>query len=145
MDTNILFPLVVQDHPRHEEAAAFAESLREREDVAMSHREYQGLRRLRLRDMAGETGSIRLALCSEKSGRGMPAEFRPTGLYSRKKNPSSGTSLLRCPQTNRRNVAGRVAFETLRAEVAAALPAIDEANRGLKKKSCLGNSSPMKR
>ena len=36
MDTNILFPLVVRDHPQHEEAAAFAESFHETEDVAIS-------------------------------------------------------------------------------------------------------------
>lgn len=36
IDTNILFPLVVQDHPQHAEAVAFAESLQARSDVAIS-------------------------------------------------------------------------------------------------------------
>lgn len=36
IDTNILFPLVVQDHPLHENAAAFADSLHGRDEVAIS-------------------------------------------------------------------------------------------------------------
>ena len=36
IDTNILFPLVVEDHPRHAAAAAFAKSLEARDDVAVS-------------------------------------------------------------------------------------------------------------
>lgn len=36
IDTNILFPLVVEDHPQHTQAAAFAESLGARSDVAIS-------------------------------------------------------------------------------------------------------------
>ncbi len=36
MDTNILFPLVVQDHPQHAQARFFAESLQDRSDVAVS-------------------------------------------------------------------------------------------------------------
>ncbi len=36
IDTNILFPLVVEDHPRHAAAAAFAKSLEARDDVAIS-------------------------------------------------------------------------------------------------------------
>lgn len=36
IDTNILFPLVVEDHPQHTQAADFAESLRTRSDVAIS-------------------------------------------------------------------------------------------------------------
>ena len=36
IDTNILFPLVVEDHPLHAAAAAFAKSLQARDDVAIS-------------------------------------------------------------------------------------------------------------
>jgi uncharacterized protein len=36
IDTNILFPLVVQDHPQHGMALAFADSLHDKEDVAIS-------------------------------------------------------------------------------------------------------------
>lgn len=36
IDTNILFPLVVEDHPRHEEALVFSESLYKHSDVAIS-------------------------------------------------------------------------------------------------------------
>lgn len=36
IDTNILFPLAVEDHPQHPQAAAFAESLQARSDVAIS-------------------------------------------------------------------------------------------------------------
>jgi uncharacterized protein len=36
IDTNLLFPLVVEDHPRHGDALAFAEALAERGDVAIS-------------------------------------------------------------------------------------------------------------
>jgi len=36
IDTNILFPLVVEDHPRNAAAVAFAESLRARLDVGIS-------------------------------------------------------------------------------------------------------------
>jgi predicted nucleic acid-binding protein len=36
MDTNILLPLVVQDHPPHLRAAAFAESLQGSDGVAIS-------------------------------------------------------------------------------------------------------------
>jgi uncharacterized protein len=36
IDTNILFPLVVEDHPQHTQAAAFAEALGARSDVAIS-------------------------------------------------------------------------------------------------------------
>lgn len=36
IDTNILFPMVVQDHPQHERAAAFADSIHDRDEVAIS-------------------------------------------------------------------------------------------------------------
>ena len=36
IDTNILFPLVVEDHPQHTQAAAFVDSLQSRSDVAIS-------------------------------------------------------------------------------------------------------------
>lgn len=36
MDTNILFPLVVRDHPQHTGAVAFAESLQGSDGVAIS-------------------------------------------------------------------------------------------------------------
>ena len=36
LDTNILLPLVDLDHPRHASALGFAESLQNREDVAIS-------------------------------------------------------------------------------------------------------------
>lgn len=36
IDTNILFPLVVENHPRHTQAAAFVDSLQTRSDVAIS-------------------------------------------------------------------------------------------------------------
>ncbi len=36
IDTNILLPLVVEDHPQHPQALAFAESLQSRSDVAIS-------------------------------------------------------------------------------------------------------------
>lgn len=36
IDTNVLFPLVVSDHPRYSVAVAFAESLQARADVAIS-------------------------------------------------------------------------------------------------------------
>lgn len=36
IDTNILFPLVVDDHPQHVAAVAFADALQARSDVAIS-------------------------------------------------------------------------------------------------------------
>ena len=36
IDTNILLPLVDEDHPQHEKAAAFEESLKEQSDLAIS-------------------------------------------------------------------------------------------------------------
>lgn len=36
IDTNILFPVVVEDHPQHTKAAAFADSLQARSEVVIS-------------------------------------------------------------------------------------------------------------